>query len=184
MNVQSHLRMDKPAFLDWVQGREGRYELAGRRVVMMTGGSRAHAEIIKNLVVLLHERIDRRKWTVVADFGVDLGPETLRYPDVMVISRGAARNSLTVTAPLLIAEVISPSSATLDLGDKATEYLNLPSLCGYLVFDQDEPKAWAWLRTPDGFKPGAEIISGPAGIICVPPLEIELALSDIYADLE
>ena len=32
--------MDKSAFLTWVQAQEGRYEFAGDRVVMMTGGSR------------------------------------------------------------------------------------------------------------------------------------------------
>ena len=29
MNVQPNLHMDKAAFLAWVEGREGRYELAG-----------------------------------------------------------------------------------------------------------------------------------------------------------
>ena len=42
MNVQLDLRMDKTAFLAWVQAHEGRYELAGSRVVMMTGGSLCH----------------------------------------------------------------------------------------------------------------------------------------------
>jgi hypothetical protein len=36
MNVQPHLQMDNATFLDWVQGREERYELAGGRVMMMT----------------------------------------------------------------------------------------------------------------------------------------------------
>jgi len=183
MNIQSALQMDKPTFLDWVQGREGRYELAGRRVVMMTGGSIAHAEIIKNLLVLLHGRIDRQRWTVVSEFGVDLGPETLRYPDVVVVPRKAARDTLTMTDPVLIAEVVSPSSATLDLGDKATEYLSLSSLCAYLVFDQNEPKAWAWQRTADGFRPGADIHSGPEAIIRLDAFGIEQPLADIYAGI-
>jgi hypothetical protein len=37
MNVQPNLRMDKAAFLAWRQATEGRYELAGGRVVMMPG---------------------------------------------------------------------------------------------------------------------------------------------------
>jgi hypothetical protein len=40
MNIQLDLRMEKPEFLTWVQAHEGRYELAGSRVVMMTRGSR------------------------------------------------------------------------------------------------------------------------------------------------
>ena len=49
MNVQSPPRMDKTAFLDWVQSREERYELDRGRVIMMTGGSRAHWQITANL---------------------------------------------------------------------------------------------------------------------------------------
>lgn len=45
MNLQSNLHMDKAAFLAWVQGRAERYELADGRVLMMTGGSRAHGQL-------------------------------------------------------------------------------------------------------------------------------------------
>jgi hypothetical protein len=37
MNVQLPVHLDKPAFLAWAEGRKGRYELVGGRVVMMTG---------------------------------------------------------------------------------------------------------------------------------------------------
>jgi hypothetical protein len=43
MNVQPDPQMDKAAFLAWVEGREGRYELAGGRVLMTTGGTMGHA---------------------------------------------------------------------------------------------------------------------------------------------
>ena len=41
MNIQPDLRMDKAAFIAWMQANEGRYELAGGRVVMMPGVSRS-----------------------------------------------------------------------------------------------------------------------------------------------
>src|SRR2546430_11241182 len=81
MNVQLPVHMDKAAFLAWVQGLEGRYELANGRVVMMVGASRAHALIVRNLLALLQGQLDSQLWTVLADFGIDAGPETLRYPD-------------------------------------------------------------------------------------------------------
>jgi Putative restriction endonuclease len=56
MNVQLPVRMDKTAFLDWVQGREERYELDRERVIMMTGGSRAHWQITANLFKALDAR--------------------------------------------------------------------------------------------------------------------------------
>ena len=69
MNVQLPLRMDKTAFLGWVQGRKERYELDRGRVVMMTGGSRAHLQITFNLAKALDARLDPTKWAVLPEFG-------------------------------------------------------------------------------------------------------------------
>src|SRR5271165_177379 len=184
MNVQPNLHMDKPAFLAWVREREGRYELAESRVVMMTGGSRGHAIITRRLATALEKRLDHHRWMVLtSDFAVDLGPATLRYPDVVVDVAGGPLNDLTATAPILIAEVVSPSSVANDLGDKAAEYLRLASLSAYLALAQDEAKDWIWVRGESGFSPGPQVIVEPHGIIAIATLGIELPLSEIYADL-
>ena len=161
MNVQLDLRMDKPEFLTWVEAHEGRYELAGNRVVMMTGGSRGHAILVRRLAAALEKRLDGNRWTVLtSDFGVDVGPSTVRYPDVVVDVAGGRFKDLTATAPALIAEVISASSAKDDLGVKADEYVRLPSLSAYLVLAQDEPKARVWVRGAGGFSPEPKVIEG------------------------
>src|SRR5712691_12349259 len=116
MNVQLPVHIDKPAFLAWVQGREELYELAVGRVVMMVGASRAHGLIVRNLVLILHGQRDPQKWTVIADFGLDAGPETLRYPYVVVDPAGGGAGDYVATAPVLLAEVLSPSTAEIDLG--------------------------------------------------------------------
>jgi Uma2 family endonuclease len=181
MNVQPDLHMDKAAFLAWVEGREGRYELAGGRVLMMTGGSRAHAQITANLFRALDSRLDPDRWTILSDFGIDLGPKTLRYPDVVVDPATDAPRDLTAIAPILIAEVLSPSTERVDLGDKAAEYLRLRSLAVYLVFAQDELKAWVWLRGPDDFSPRPQVLTAPDDVVRISPLGIDLPLAEIYA---
>jgi Uma2 family endonuclease len=181
MNVQLNLHMEKSAFLAWVQGRHQRYELAGSRVVMMTGGSRGHAIIIRRLARALEQRLDGRRWSVLtSDFGVDLGPATIRYPDVVVDVAGGSLKDLTATAPVLIAEVISPASATDDLRDKAAEYLRLVSLSAYLVLAQDEPKAWVWQRGESGFSPVADVLAQSDAVIHIVSLDIFLPFSEIY----
>lgn len=185
MNVQPNLRMDKATFLAWLQEREERYELADGHVMMMTGGSRGHGIITRRLAAALEKRLDANRWTVLtSDFGVDLGPDTVRYPDVVVDVTDGLLKDLTATAPVLVAEVLSPSSASYDLGDKAAEYLQLPSLCAYLVLSQDEPKAWAWVRGTSGFSPGPDVIKGHNGIIRIAALAIEVSLSEIYAGIQ
>jgi len=183
MNVQPRVPMDKDAFLAWAQGREGRFELVERHVVMMVGGSKTHALIASQLMRALWARIDVKKWVVLgSDLAVDVGPGSLRYPDAMVDSIGGQR-ALVATAPVLIAEVLSPSSATLDLGDKAAEYLRLPTLAGYLVLSQDEIKAWVYLKGSDQL-PGPRVISGASAAIRVPAIGLDLPLTEIYAGIE
>jgi Uma2 family endonuclease len=175
--------MDKAAFLAWVEGREGRYELAGGRVLMMTGGTVRHGLVVGNLFALLRARLDRKRWIVLSDFGVDVGPGTVRYADVVVDHSSAKGKALTAKAPVLVAEILSPSTSTIDLGDKAAEYLRLPSLAAYLVFAQDEIKAWVYIRGVEPF-PAPQAIGGADAIFNIPVLGIDLALADIYADIE
>jgi Uma2 family endonuclease len=177
--------MDKAAFLAWLQEREERYELADGRVMMMTGGSRGHGIITRRLAAALEKRLDANRWTVLtSDFGVDLGSDTVRYPDVVVDVAGGPLKDLTATSPVLIAEVLSPSSVSNDLGDKAAEYLKLPSLGAYLVLSQDEPKVWAWVSNASGFTPGPDVLKGHDEVLRIMALAIDVPLSEIYEGIQ
>jgi Uma2 family endonuclease len=183
MNVQLPRPMDSAAFLAWSEGREGRYELADGRVIMMTGGSVGHALVVHGLSAALNARLAGTRWiALTSDLGVKVNAATVRYPDVVVHARGAKRRELAATTPALIGEVLSPSSVTSDLGDKATEYLHLATLFAYLVFSQDEPKAWIWVRDAEGFPLGPAVVEGADKIIRIPALSIELPLSEVYAE--
>lgn len=180
MNVQLPVHMDQQTFLAWVQGREQRYELDRGRVIMMTGGSREHWQITLSLATALAARIDPEQYMVLPEFGIDLGPHSMRFPDVVVDIISDTRGDLKAIAPVFIAEVLSPSSERIDLGDKAAEYLRIPSLLAYLVFAQDEMKAWAWLRAGADFAPGPQVLEGTDAIIRVAALGLALPLTEVY----
>jgi Uma2 family endonuclease len=181
MNIELPTHIDKPTFLAWVQGREERYELVRGRVVMMVGASRNHGRIVTNLVGLLLAQLDRREWEVIADFGLDAGPDTLRYPDIVVDRAGGGGRDYTASMPVLLIEVLSPSSIAIDLRDKAAEYRQLPSLNAYVVFSQDEPKAWVWERSHGEFplKPRESLVSEE--IIRIEAPRAALSLAVVYA---
>jgi Uma2 family endonuclease len=185
MNVQPHSQMDNATFLDWIQGREERYELAGGRVMMMTGATMRHGLIVGNLFELLRARLDRKKLVVLTEFGVDIRPGTIRYADIVVDQHGAKGDALTAKAPVLVAEVLSPSTMKIDLGDKAADYLQLSSLATYLIFAQDEVKAWAYNRSGEKqFPPGPQVFVGADTSISIPALSIDLPLIDIYGGID
>jgi Uma2 family endonuclease len=186
MNVRPDLRMSKAAFIEWDAGEGQRCELVGGRVVMMPRPSQAHGVIVSNLHHLLRLRLDSKQWFIIMEFGLDTGPDTLRYPDIVVYPTGSSGKSYTTTTPVLLAEVLSPSSEAIDLGDKAAEYLELPSLLAYIVLSQDERKAWVWSRTSTSapFASGPKVISAAADVIPVGALQLELPFADIYAGVE
>jgi Uma2 family endonuclease len=180
MNIQSYPRMSKAAFFALPEEPEERCELVEGRIVMMIRISRNHGIITRNLLIALCSRLDQKTWPVFAEFGLDIGPDTVRYPDVVVDRSGGGGKDYTATAPVLLAEILSPSTAAVDLGDKAGEYLRLPSLRAYLVFSQDEPKAWARIRDEGPFTPGPALFQGADAVIPVPALQIQLPLAEIY----
>jgi Uma2 family endonuclease len=119
------------------------------------------------------------------EFGIDIRPGTIRYADIVVDQYGAKGDALTAKAPMLVAEVLSPSTMKIDLGDKAADYLQLSSLATYLVFAQDEVKAWVYNRSDQKqFAPGPQVLLGGDASISIPALSIDLPLIDIYGGIE
>jgi Uma2 family endonuclease len=100
---------------------------------------------------------------------------------VVVDAAGGGFRDLTATAPVIIAEVISPSSEKEDLGAKAEEYLQLPSLSAYLVLAQDAPEMRVWLRGPLGFSQKPKSVKGLDAVIQIGLLGAALPLKEIYA---
>jgi Uma2 family endonuclease len=110
-------------FLDWVRGREERCELAGGCVVTMTSCTMRHALVIGNLFALLSGGLDRKRWAVLGDLGIEVRPGRIRCADIVVDERGANGDAFTTKAPALTAEALSPPTTTIDFGDKAADYL-------------------------------------------------------------
>jgi Uma2 family endonuclease len=186
MNSPLELNMDRHAFLRWAEGREGRYELKGNRVVMMAGGTRGHASLTQEISYALRRRLNHAVWRVTsADLAVAIG-EDIRYPDVLVEPAGASRAALFCDHPVFIAEVLSPSSLALDLHEKAAEYMSLPSLEAYLVAAQDEPRVWLWQRPADGarvFPARPQEFFGAKAQVVLPALSVEFSLAEVYEGL-
>jgi Uma2 family endonuclease len=186
MNVRPDLHMSKAAFVEWDAAEGVRCELVGGRVVMMPRPSLNHGMIVSNLHHVLRTKLDAKQWAVIVEFGLDTGPETLRYPDIVVFRSGSPGKSYTTSTPALLVEVLSPSSVETNFGDKAAEYLELLSLLTYMVLSQDEPKAWMWSRTStsEQFVRGPKVISGIETVVPVGGLQIELPIADIYTEIE
>lgn len=190
--VDRHLtpaRVDAPtdsdSFLRWAQDREGRYEWVEGCVVMMPGTSKNHAVITLRIGALLLLQLDQTIYQICA---VDLGVRTkagVRYPDIIVdVNLPGTGSDLSATAPVFVAEVLSPSSMTIDRVDKAAEYMAIDSVAAYAIFSQEEPLAWVWSRGETGWPQTPEEVRGLDGRLAVPRLGLTLHLAPIYQGIE
>lgn len=172
--------MGSESFLRWAEGREGRYELVGGDVRIMTEGSFAHAAISTPLAAAFLGALDPDQFDVAsADFAVVIG-EHVRYPDVLVDRIGARGRDLAATSPVLVVEVLSPSSAYIDLSEKAAEYQSAPSLLAYVVASQDEPRLWVRKPSDEGRPEAPEMIEESDAALRIEALGLEIPLGGIY----
>lgn len=159
-----------------------KYELSNGKVSrMMIQVSRAHWLVTANILGELLQKVDRDRFQAgPAEFGVRTGIG-VRYPDVIVDQASDRLETLACEAPLLIVEVLSPSTAGLDFTAKLQEYKGIPSVQTYLICSQDEPRAWVWARQGDGSWPRLprELV-GREDRIALGGLDIELAMSAIF----
>jgi Uma2 family endonuclease len=130
---------------------------------------------------LLLSQIDQTAFQVC---GADLGVKTkagVRYPDIVVdVLRPSEGKSLAASAPVFIAEILSPSSISIDMIEKAAEYMALDSLKAYAVFSQDEPKAWIWSRTSGAWAEEPDTVDGWDASIEISALSAVLPLRSIF----
>lgn len=170
-------------FLRWGQDQEGKFELVeGRIVDVMIRVTRNHARLATNLTVALRIRLDTGVYDVgSADFGVRTSDHGVRCPDVFVDRfTGGEGTDLAARAPVLLAEVLSPSSLARDFGPKALEYIALPTLAHYLVLSPDEPRVWLWSRNGEGAFGEPALIEGAAETLDLAGLGLALPLADLY----
>jgi Uma2 family endonuclease len=181
MNASAFIKVDKATFFKVAERHEGRCEYVRGRVIMQAGGSRRHSAIAREFLVTLVSQLDRKLWAAFgSDLAIDVG-DVIRYPDVFVEPAAADPDGLASPQPVLVVEVLSPSSEERDLETKPEEYFSIPSLQAYIVASQDEAVCLVWLRGPDGNFPAEPVeIAGVTSVIRIPPLSVEIALADIY----
>lgn len=173
--------LSKAAFFATIRDRQGHFELKDGCLIVQAGGSRNHAFIIGRFVVALGHRLDPHDWaTCPTELAVEIGDD-IRYPDVVVESMSGDGKAYVAGRPVVLIEVLSPSSTGTDMAVKLAEYTSLPSLEAYIVASQDEPICWVWQRRQDGHFPRIpQEVKGREASIALIGRGIALPLAEIY----
>jgi len=156
--MNAFARIDVETFFRFAAANtEQRYELErGVIVQQMTGGTKRHGLVARRLSQEIEAQIDMTRFTVLQDRGVGVS-QSGRFPDIVVEPSDEPGESLRTMRPVLIVEVLSPSTAATDLNAKQMEYLSIPTLDAYVVAHQDEPAVLVWARGENGEFPSEPI---------------------------
>ena len=121
-----------------------KYELIDAHIFAMTGGTKAHNLIALGLFTEIDRQKDEQCRLYVADVKLRINAEhhenekdTSVYPDLM-LACSEESSDLYEENPLLLAEVLSDSSARKDKITKRNKYLRLASLNVYLILSQTD----------------------------------------------
>lgn len=161
---------------------EEKHEYINGEIIQTAGGTPRHNTLIVNFLLHLCTKLNQDVYRVfVTDQRVWLPLLNIAtYPDVMVtaepLTYQEGRND-TLTNPIFIAEVLSPSTANYDRTDKFAYYRTIETFQEYLLISQDRLYIEHFYKEGDRwiFNAYAEETS-----IQLKSLEIAIATTDIY----
>lgn len=175
LSVQEYLRLERLA--------ETKSEYLDGQMVAMTGGTLRHNAIISHVVAELSRQLRNRFCEVYPnDLRVRIPSANLYvYPDTTVVCgepRVEDSYADTLLNPILVIEVLSPSTASYDRGKKLRWYQSLDSLSEILLISQDVPVIEQFVRQGDDWI--FRTAEGLEAILLLPSIQAELALADVY----
>jgi Uma2 family endonuclease len=182
MNLAVPKPMSLTEFLEWEERQERRYEFDGVEAVAMAGGSAAHADIQANITTALRNRLRGKPCKFFgSDLKILVGDNSSRYTDGMVVCSPVPPNATTVRDPVVIFEVLSPSTAAKDRIVKAREYQATPSVERYVMLEQDRIGATVHVRAQNGW---SVLVLKDNDTLVMPEISLEVPLAEFYEGVE
>jgi Uma2 family endonuclease len=120
-----------------------RYELVDGSLVVTPAPSPLHQTVVLQLARLLADGCPDDQQVFVAPLDVALSDDTVLQPDVLVARRADLSERDLPAVPVLVVEILSPSTRQVDLTLKRSRY-EVAGCPSYWVIDPDTPSLTAW----------------------------------------
>jgi Uma2 family endonuclease len=167
-------------FLNWDDGTDTRHELIDGRPIAMAPVAPSHSVIVANLTHELKSKLQRPCY-VGSEAGVE-HPErndTFYEADLVVSCTPVQAEMTAIPAPVVVIEVLSPSTIEHDRGRKTYDYRRIGSVQEIVLVASEQRHIVIWRRR--GAKWEVEDLIGDAALD-LESVGITLALPAIYAD--
>jgi len=162
---------------------EIRHEYIYGEVYAMAGSSDRHNQISGNIFVKIFSKISGSGSCQVfmTDMKLQADAETFYYPDIFVACDKPDRYFRR--EPILIIEVLSPSTESIDKREKLKVYRQIPTLQEYTIIAQDKMSVELHRRNEDGIWI-KEMFNSAEEIINLQSVELNISLSEIYLGVD
>ena len=186
-NVGAHAFLTPEEYLARERKALTKSEYRDGRIYAMPGASRAHNLITANTLVEIHIQLRNRTCEVYpSDMRVKVSAAGLyTYPDVIVVCdepRFDDTHFDTLLNPTALIEVLSPSTAAYDRGEKFASYQKLDSLYEYVLISQDRVRVEHYLR--QGQTWDLTEFHSLSDVFRLVSIECKLSLQAIYAKVQ
>jgi Uma2 family endonuclease len=169
-------------FIAWaMEQADGRFELDNGLVVAMAPERASHNQAKLNAAIALRAAIAASGLAcrAMADgMTVRIDDRTVYEPDALVrCGPPLPGDAIEVADPIVVVEVVSPSSRGVDRGVKLASYVSLPSVRHYLIVDTDKRVVIHHRRDEEG---GIAVRILHGGPLTLDPPGLAIDVRDIF----
>ena len=176
--------LSRAAYRAWAEQQpRGRFERVGGRVVRMTPERVVHAQLKAAVWRALDDAVRGvgiEAQALPDGITVEVGEDTDYEPDALVnLGPPLGPDDVAAPNPVIVVEVLSPGTRSVDTGEKFAGYFSLPAVQHYLVVSARRREVTHHRRA------GHAILSAivTQGTIALDPPGISIALDAIYRDI-
>ncbi len=176
-SIEEYVRMEEYANV--------KHEYLDGRIYLMAGGTPEHAALAAAVMAQLAPQLRGRRCRVYSsDLRVRVVATGLAtYPDVTIVcgeEKHDAQDRHALNNPIVLVEVLSPTTAEYDRGEKLEHYQQIPTLQEVVFVAHDRPgveivrrdASGAWTRHP----------AGPGETAQLPSIECSLDVDELFRD--
>ena len=160
-----------------------RHEYHGGYVYAMAGGTQAHSQIALNVGALLRAGVRGSGCrTLNPDIKIRQSPDDYVYADAVITCdpRDQAPGQDWIDYPILVVEVLSPSTERHDRGTKFEGYKAIPTFREYVSVEYRRCEVEVWRCDPGGI--WSATLYGPGQDVVLTSVSLSLSINAVYED--
>lgn len=187
MSTQPKTRLTIEEYIELDKNSEERFEYFDGEVFNMSGVHPNHSRLELRLARLFGDQIEKRGCTIFSSNLRIKVPSMLpyRYPDLSILCSKPEFEEhsglLCLLNPVVLIEVLSPSTEAFDRGDKFTHYKSIPSFRDYLLIAQNKKNITHYVKQSERAWLQTEYSDGE--ILQIASLDCELDVDALYSGI-